>query len=167
MKKRILIILLAALVVAGGGYAVSRQQLIKRAAGAEAAHDAVLNEYRTLVKNAENSTVTITEGAQTIGSFTLSELGVLDATVQDITASYSEEDRMDSASFGAMAPKEKLAWARNEHPERKAYPVNMQGYSDAPLRELLTGLPRTAAVDAFPVLPGKATRSWMPSPAMS
>lgn len=152
--KKVLVIVLAVLAVAGAGLIVGNHQFSAYKVKVKTAHDTVLNDYNTLVSNAQNSSVTVTEGDMVIGTYSLSDLGILDSTVNTITAKYSIEDRTRADIFDAESLQDKIAWNKGEHPAMQVYPVNMAGYTDAAFSRALAAISRTASENAYPVFNG-------------
>ncbi len=141
----VLIVLAVLLAGAGVWYfsAAARQS-----EAAELAHDVVLERYTQLVQNAEATTLSVTEKGVQTGTFTLRELGVLDATLASIDAAYSGTDRMSREIFAALPLREKKAWQQSEHPENVRVPVEMEGFSAGIVLTALNAQPRTAAQNA-------------------
>ena len=142
----VLSVLGAALIGAGAWFFVSES---RQQAQIEAEHDAVLSEYEGLIRSAGGSTITVLEGGDPIGTFTLHELGLLKGTQSAIEQVYSVRDRMSHDAFHALSRADKTAWAQERHPQNVSVPVVMDGFDPSIVLTALGGIPRTAAEDAF------------------
>lgn len=152
--RKVLVILLALLVLAGGAMIVMNFRNSQDIVAIQKTHDAVLKDYQTLLNNAANSTVSITENGEKLGSYTLEELGILSDTQESITGRFSVDDRTKPEIFRAKGYEEKLAWSALAHPSGLHIPVSMLAYSDEPVSAMLDGLTRTPAKDAYPIYNG-------------
>ena len=94
MKKRTitLIVLLAILVILAALVCVG---LVKSAE----AHDAVYADYDAAVSAVEGAALAVIENGSTVGTYSLADLGVRDATLAAASAPYSAVDRMDADAF--------------------------------------------------------------------
>lgn len=145
MKKTYLIgIILAVLVLAAGGYAFITTS--DSVAAAEAAHTAIYDQYLQMCRNAEQSSLTVTEDGIVVGTYTLGELGVLENTLKAIDATYSEVDRMEPHVFANLTTKEKLEWQRGAYP---TVPVDLKRLDVYPAMEQLVLTPRGQSKDAY------------------
>ena len=108
MKKGWIIALCVLLVLgAGAGYGYYR--LHGAAQEAEQTQQALYEQYQAMLQNAEQTTLTVTENGETAGTYTLLQLGLLEATEQAIAAGFTADERMDPAVFaqkehGRQAP---------------------------------------------------------------
>lgn len=102
MKKmwRIVLPLLgAALIAAGAWYFIASNRQL---AQIEAAHDTVLTEYTSLLRSAEGAAITVLEGGNTIGTFTLHELGLLQGTQTAMEQIQKKTLMQQIAAWGEM-----------------------------------------------------------------
>ena len=98
MKKGWIIALCVLLVLgAGAGYGYYR--LHGAAQEAEQTQQALYEQYQAMLQNAEQTTLTVTENGETAGTYTLLQLGLLEATEQAIAAGFTADERMDPAVF--------------------------------------------------------------------
>lgn len=97
MKKRTitLIVLLAILVILAALVCVG---LVKSAE----AHDAVYADYDAAVSAVEGAALAVIENGSTVGTYSLADLGVRDATLAAASAPYSAVDRMDADAFAPL-----------------------------------------------------------------
>lgn len=146
MWRIVLPVLGAALIAAGAGYFIASNRQL---AQIEAAHDTVLTEYTGLVRSAEGAAITVLEGGNTIGTFTLHELGLLQGTQTAMEQIYSAGDRMSHDAFHALSRAEKESWARQHHPQNSSVPIAMDGFDPSIVLTALDGIPRKAAEDSF------------------
>lgn len=99
MKKALIIfssVLGAALLCAGVWFFLTTA---RQNAAAEAAHDAVLQEYAQLEQSAADTALTVTENGSEIGRYSLEALGVQRGTENAVTAAFSATDLMDAEAF--------------------------------------------------------------------
>ena len=145
MKKTYLIgILLAVLVLAAGAYAfVTTNDSV---VAAEAAHTAVYDQYQQMRRNAERTSLTVTENNIVVGTYTLQELGVLNDTLAAVDSIYSETDRMDPRTFATLTTREKLDWQRGTYPSVEVNLSHLDVYE--PMEDLIL-TPREQSKDAF------------------
>ena len=97
MKKGWIIALCVLLLLgAGAGYGYYR--LHGAAQEAEQTQQALYEQYQAMLQNAEQTTLTVTENGETAGTYTLLQLGLLEATEQAIAAGFTADERMDPAA---------------------------------------------------------------------
>lgn len=148
MKKTYLIsIILTVLVllVGAGAYVITGGA----ATDAEQQHGIVYDTYMKLRSNAERSTVTVMEQGVVVQTYTLRQLGILDQTLADIDASFSEIDRMPLAGFSALPIKEQLAWQESAQPAISGLPVNVNDLTLEPVLQELQAVPRFSSENAY------------------
>ena len=149
MKKRSknLLIVLAVLVVLAGAGAFA---LLKLDARAKQAHAALASELSARETWLEETTVRLTENGETLGTYTLSELGLAENAKQALTAGLSQLDLLPEADFEALGLLDRLRWLKNEgdtapdvtldlialdvsKPEQDAHAVSREAPQDAHL----------------------------------
>ena len=152
MKTKIwLPITLALLLLLGGAAGLLlhfRQADLQAQQDAETAHSAVLAQYMTLCQNLEQSSVAVTENGETIGSFRLDELGVLDATRAALDACFTEYDRMSSETFADLSSSAKADWLAQSKPQDVALSIDASNFTAGTVLDALNALPRTQPQNA-------------------
>ena len=114
MKKGWIIALCVLLLLgAGAGYGYYR--LHGAAQEAEQTQQALYEQYQAMLQNAEQTTLTVTENGETAGTYTLLQLGLLEATEQTIAAGFTADERMDPAVFAQKSMADKLQWRSQAH----------------------------------------------------
>ena len=128
MKKALIIfssVLGAALLCAGVWFFLTTA---RQNAAAEAAHDAVLQEYAQLEQNAADTALTVTENGSEIGRYSLEALGVQRGTENAVAAAFSATDLMDAEAFSELPFRNKQNWDALPHPRGIRIPVDMDGF---------------------------------------
>ena len=112
MKKsvKILLIVLAALIVlaGGGAFAVSRLD-----AQAKQKHAALAASLEAREAWLSGTRVQLTELGETLGSYTLDELGLAQQAKEQLVQGLSAQDLMTDAEFDALSVIERLSWSAN------------------------------------------------------
>ena len=148
MKKGLIIALCVLLVLgAGAGFAYYRVSSAAQTAGNDQA--ALYDQYQSMLQNAEQTTLRVTENGETIGTYTLTELGMLDATEQAITAAFTADERMAPELFAQKSMTDKIEWASREHAVPGAVRANSVRYTDEKVLEDLAAVSRHPAQDAY------------------
>ena len=122
MKKALIIfssVLGAALLCAGVWFFLTTA---RQNAAAEAAHDAVLQEYAQLEQSAADTALTVTENGSEIGRYSLEALGVQRGTENAVTAAFSATDLMDAEAFSELPFRNKQNWDALPPPARDPHP---------------------------------------------
>ena len=148
MKKG-LIIALCVLLLLGAGAGFGYYRLHSAQTDAEQAQKALYDAYQTMLENAQQTTLTVTENGETVGTYTLQELGLLEPTQQAVTAAFSADERMEPDIFAQKSMTEKLEWRSLPHEAPKMVRVDMVRYSDEKILADLEELPRRPAQDAY------------------
>lgn len=121
MKKALIIfssVLGAALLCAGVWFFLTTA---RQNAAAEAAHDAVLQEYAQLEQNAADTALTVTENGSEIGRYSLEALGVQRGTENAVAAAFSATDLMDAEAFSELPFRNKQNWDALPHRAGSAF----------------------------------------------
>ena len=126
MKKRTitLIVLLAILVILAALVCIG---LVKSAE----AHDAVYADYDAAVSAVEGAALAVIENGSTVGTYSLADLGVRDATLAAASAPYSAVDRMDADAFARCSIKTRLEYLRAATPNRSRWRSSPTGSTQA------------------------------------
>lgn len=147
MKKGLIIALCVLLVLLGGlGYGYYR--LHGAAQDAQTMQQTLCGQYETMLQNADETTFTVTENGEPVGTYTLSQLGLLDATKQAITAGFTADERMDPAVFAEKSMSEKLEWRSRTHTQPGTVRADMVRYTDEAIVSDLEAVSRVPAQDA-------------------
>ena len=143
MKKRTitLIVLLAILVVLAALVCVG---LVKSAE----AHDAVYADYDAAVSAVEGAALAVIENGSTVGTYSLADLGVRDATLAAASAPYSAVDRMDADAFARCSIKTRLEYLRAARPEPQPVEIVADGLDASEVLSDLHAKRRTPSTDA-------------------
>ena len=148
MKKG-LIIALCVLLALGAGAGYGYYRLHGAAQAAEREQKTLYDQYQTMLQNAEQTTLTVTENGETVGSYTLRMLGLLDATEQTITAGFTADERMEPDVFAQKSMTEKLEWRSQTHAQPGAVRADMVRYTDERVVDDLEAMSRRPAQDAY------------------
>ena len=143
MKKRtiILIVILAILAILAALICVG---LVKSAE----AHDAVYADYAAAVSAVNDAALTVTEGGSAVGTYSLADLGVRDATLAAASAPYSAVDRMDADAFSRCSIQTRLEYLRATRPEPQPVTVVTDGFDASEVLSDLHAKRRTPSTDA-------------------
>lgn len=143
MKKRtiLLIVLLVIVVVLA---ALICYGLVRSAA----AHDAVYADYSAAISAVENTTLTVTENGSAVGTYTLADLSVRDATLAAASAPYSAVDRMDPDAFARCSIKTRLEYLRAPRPESQPVAIVTDDLDATEILSDLHAKRRTPSTDA-------------------
>lgn len=154
MKKKIwipacavlvILLVLAAVLLIGRH---NRQQEHEQLAQVQQTHGTILAQYEMLCANLEAACLTVKENGETVGTFSLAELGAAEATQRVLDAQFSELDRMSAVAFAALAAEEQLAWAEQTHPEAVTAAVDCSAFDPKAVLTALNSVPRTQPQDA-------------------
>jgi len=115
---------------------------------AQAAQRDVCARCAKMEQSLAQSTVAVTEGGKTVGSYTLADLGLLDAARAALDRQYSALDRMTPEAFSGQPVLQQLTWARGTHADVKSLELPLQGYDDSAVFADLDSVPRHAAKSA-------------------
>lgn len=148
MKKG-LIIALCVLVALGAAAGFGYYRLNSAAQDAEQMQRSIYDQYQTMLRNAEQTTLTVTESGETIGSYTLSQLGMLDTTQQAISAGFTAEERMNPELFAQKGLTEKLRWRTLSHTQPGTVRADLTRYTDELVTDDLAAVQRKPAQDAY------------------
>ena len=148
MKKG-LIIALCVLVALGAAAGFGYYRLNGAAQDAEQMQRSIYDQYQTMLRNAEQTTLTVTESGETIGSYTLSQLGMLDTTQQAISAGFTAEERMKPELFAQKGLTEKLRWRTLSHTQPGTVRADLTRYTDELVTDDLAAVQRKPAQDAY------------------
>lgn len=143
------IIALCVLLLLGAGAGYSYYRLHGAAQEAEQTQQALYEQYQAMLKNAEQTTLTVTENGETAGTYTLSQLGLLEPTQQAITAGFTADERMDPAVFAQKSMADKLQWRSQAHTQPGPVRVDTVRYTDEAVVSDLEALSRHPAQDAY------------------
>jgi len=149
MKKSQGIMLAAAaavLIAAGTMIGVQTAKAVERA---EQTHAAVYEEYRQLLAMADEAVLTVSEDGKVVGSYDLSQLGVLDDARDEVSAQFGELDRLSTEDFKSLSLLEKIRWNKEKHPKNVRVELPMTGFDPSPVMQDLARVPRREAQDAF------------------
>ena len=148
MKKGLIIALCVVLVLlAGAGYGFYR--LHGAAQEAEQTQQALYTQYQTMLQNAKQTALTVTENNETVGTYTLADLGMLEATEQAITAGFAADERMNPALFAQKGMTEKLEWRSQTHAAPDTVRADGVRYTDEKVVSDLEAVSRLPAQDAY------------------
>ena len=148
MKKGWIIALCVLLLLgAGAGYGYYR--LHGAAQEAEQTQQALYEQYQAMLQNAEQTTLTVTENGETAGTYTLLQLGLLEATEQAIAAGFTADERMDPAVFAQKSMADKLQWRSQAHTQPGPVRVDTVRYTDEAVVSDLEAVSRHPAQDAY------------------
>ena len=157
MKKGWIIALCVLLVLlAGAGFGYYR--LYTTAQEAEAAQRTLYEQYQTMLQNAEQTTLTVTENGETVGVYTLDALGLLDATKQTIAAGFTADERMNPDIFDQKGVTEKLEWRAQTHTQPGTVRADLVRYTDERVVDDLEAMSRRRAQDAYMEFDGEKFR---------
>lgn len=148
MKKG-LIIALCVLVALGAAAGFGYYRLNGAAQDAEQTQRSIYDQYQAMLRNAEQTTLTVTESGETIGSYTLSQLGMLDTTQQTISAGFTAEERMKPELFAQKGLTEKLRWRTLSHTQPGTVRADLTRYTDELVTDDLAAVQRKPAQDAY------------------
>ncbi len=154
MKKG-LIIALCVLLVLGAGAGFGYYRVSMSAREAEGAQQALYTQYQTMLQNAEQTTLTVTEKGETVGSYTLGDLGLLDATEQTINAGFTADERMAPELFAQKSLTEKLEWRSQTHTQPGTVRADLVRYTDERVVDDLEAISRRRAQDAYMAFDGE------------
>ena len=154
MKKG-LIIALCVLLVLGAAAGFGYYRLNRAAQDAEQTQKTIYDQYQTMLRNAEQTTLTVTENGETVGTYTLSQLGMLQTTQQVISAAFTSEERMDPALFAQKSLTEKLQWRALSHTQPAAVRADLTQYTDEAVTDDLEAVQRRPAQDAYMAFDGE------------
>ena len=154
MKKG-LIILLCVLVVAGAAVGFGWYRLHSAVSEAQALQQTIYEQYQTMLANTEKTALAVTENGTAVGTYTLKDLGVLEATQQAVTACFTSDERMTPELFAEKDAADQLSWRTQEHAPSGSVRVDMVRYTDEAVWEDLQALPRHAAQDAYAMFDGE------------
>ena len=130
MKKG-LIIALCVLLVLGAGAGYGYYRVYGAAAEAEQTQKGLYEQYQAMLENAEQTALRVTENGQEIGTYTLEDLGLLDATKQAVTAAFTADERMTPEVFAQKSMTDRIEWRSQGHNQPGAVRVDMVRYTDA------------------------------------
>lgn len=148
MKKGIVIalcVLLVLALLAGGGYYL----LCTKAGEAVNTQRALYEQYQALLQNAQKARLTVMENGETVGEYTLEELGLLDELTGRITASFTQSERTSPDEFEQLGLGDKLEWRTLAHTQAGTFAPDLAGYTDAALVADLGARTRAASQDAY------------------
>ncbi len=149
MKKGWIIALCVLLLLgAGAGYAAITGCTARRRRQSRRSRR-FYEQYQAMLQNAEQTTLTVTENGETTGTYTLSQLGLLEATEQAITAGFTADERMDPAVFAQKSMADKLQCRSQAHTQPGPVRVDTVRYTDEAVVSDLEALPRHPAQDAY------------------
>ena len=157
MKKG-LIIALCVLLVLGAGAGFGYYRLHTSAQEAQAAQQALYTQYQTMLQNAEQTTLTVTEKGETVGAYTLADLGLLEPTEQAITAGFTADERMEPGVFAQKSLTEKLEWRAQTHTQPGTVRADLVRYTDERVVDDLEAMSRRRAQDAYMEFDGEKFR---------
>lgn len=149
MKTKLLILLSAAAVILITAVTLAVTYTSRSARRAAEEQAAVFAAYQQLREHAASCTVTVTENSAFVGTYTFADLGMLDGTLADIDARFSETERLTPEAFDALPLRDKLAWHDSTHTSEVTVPADMRGFDPAPVLRDLTAVPREPAQDAY------------------
>lgn len=147
MKKTHLIGMILAIVIllAGIGGFVWAGRAVDEA---EAAHSTIYSQYQAMCAHAEQTTLTVTENGVVIGTYTLEQLGVLEDTLANVRACFTDMERMEPETFAALSVKEKLQWQPGTPGDTAAVDLRQLDLYE-PMNDLMTSVERTPSQDAY------------------
>ena len=151
-KHRALWVILIVIVVLAAAAAGGWYWLSSRTAQAEQQHQTVYAQYEAMTAAVGQVTLTVTEDGSPAGEYDLQALGLYDGLMSKVTVQFSETDRMTDEQFAALGFREKLDWAKREHPAPYACTVSMDQFDAAAVLEELRSMKRTAAESAYTTL---------------
>ena len=157
MKKG-LIIALCVLMVLGAGAGFAYYRLYSTAQDAEQMQRTIFEQYEAMLQNAEQTTLTVTENGETVGAYTLGDLGLLDATEQAITAGFTADERMEPELFAQKSKTEKLEWRSQTHTQPGSVRADLVRYNDERVVDDLEAMSRRRAQDAYMEFDGEKFR---------
>ena len=157
MKKG-LIIALCVLLVLGAGAGYGYYRVYGAAAEAEQTQKALYEQYQAMLENAEQTALRVTENGQEIGTYTLEDLGLLDATKQAVTAAFTTDERMTPEVFAQKSMTDKIEWRSQGHNQPGAVRVDMVRYTDTEILADLEKVSRRPAQDAYMEFDGEKFR---------
>ena len=148
MKKTYIFSILAVLLVialgAGAFYLTGNS-----VSAAERAQEAMYDRYLSMRSSAMSSTLTVMEDGVVVGEYTLEQLGVLPAVLEDVDACFGEQDRMEPAVFANLTVKEKLAWNKADHGSTRSIAVDLSDLDLDPVMNDLNAMPRKDPENAY------------------
>ena len=139
-KHRALWVILIVVVVLAAAAAGVWYWLSSRTAQAEQLHQTVYAQYETMTAAVGQAALTVTEDGSPAGEYDLQVLGLYDDLMNKVTAQFSETDRMTDEQFAALGFREKLDWAKREHPVPYACTVSMDQFNAAAVLEELRSI---------------------------
>lgn len=116
---------------------------------AETAQAEIYRQYIDLLDQAGGGVLTVTEQGETIGVYTLTELGLWTDAKAGIDNQFSETDRLEPEAFAALPFREKLAWNKEAHPQAAAFPVKPDRFDPAAVMTDLNQIARSPAQNAY------------------
>ena len=114
--------------------------------------------YIQTMENIRETTLTITENGNIVGSYSLEQLGVLDDTVDAAMTLFDQYDRMDPYRFSETSIIEKLKWRFKQHAAEETVPVQAQNLELTKVTKALDKVSRHAPQDARVVFEDGAFR---------
>lgn len=148
MKKG-LIIALCVLLLLGAGAGYGYYRLNGAAQDAEQTQKSIYDQYQAMLQNAEQTALTVTENGEAVGTYTLSQLGMLETTQQAIGAGFTVDERMNPELFAQKSLPEKLQWRALSHTQAAAVRADLTRYTDALVTDDLEAVQRKPAQDAY------------------
>jgi len=105
--------------------------------------------YTKLCDKACSTTVTVTEGGEAAGTYTLAQLGVLDDTLEAIDAEFDSISRMDPAEFAKLPMGKRLSYRSVKPAAITQVPVAADDLDISVVMQDLTSIPREDPKDAY------------------
>ena len=150
MKKHrtlwiILIILVVLAAAAAGVWFYFRSSAEKT----QSLHQTVHAQYETMCAAVDRARLTVTEGGASVGSYDLQTLGLRESLLAQVTAQFSELDRMTDEQYAALSMQEKLDWAKRSDTAPGSCTVSVEQFDASAILADLQAIRRTAAQDAY------------------
>lgn len=143
VKKWIIPVVAAAVVAAG------LATVIMLAGSAKNEQAEIYEIYTNMQQNARETALTVTEDGETVGTYQLSQLGVLEDTLEAVDTQFDAYDRMEPEVFAEVALTEKLKWLFGEKVHSADVAVAADRTDLFEVMEDLYAMPRVEAQDAY------------------
>lgn len=133
----------------GAGAATAIHRLHGAEQEAEQTQQALYEQYQAMLKMHGADDAHRDRNGETTGTYTLSQLGLLEPTQQAITAGFTADERMDPAVFEQKSMADKLQWRSQAHTQPGPVRVDTVRYTDEAVVSDLEALSRHPAQDAY------------------
>ena len=109
----------------------------------------IYETYAAMRDNIKQMALTVTENGETVGSYTLEQLGVREATRAELDGRYTGYARMRPEVFAQVAVPQRLKWFFSEKPTKEPLQINTSSFDAGSVMRDLDAVARTAPQDAY------------------